>query len=155
MKLTEHFTLEELTQSPTAARLKISNVPGNQEIENLRALCENILEPLRLAWGAPIIVTSGYRGTKLNKAVGGSNTSEHRYGYAADIRTVSDSREDNKKLLKLLLSLNLPFRQLISEYPDKTGGPDWIHVSYNPKHKNQRSKLTCKGGKYYSGILGI
>jgi len=155
MKLSEHFTLEELIKSATAKRLGILNSPTPQVIENLKALCVNILEPLREAWGAPIIVSSGYRSPKLNKAIGGAITSEHMAqgtGAAADIRTVSDSPEDNMKLLKLLLSLKLPFRQLINEYPDKSGAPNWIHVSYNPKHPNQRSMLTCVGGKYKSGI---
>lgn len=152
MNLTEHFTLEELSKSSTAMRLGISNTPGKDIIANLKALCENILEPLRAAWGAPIIVSSGYRSPKVNKAVGGSSTSEHMTGHAADIRTVSDSPEDNRLLLKLLLSLNLPFRQLINEYPDKNGAPNWIHVSYNPGHPNQKSMLTCKGGKYITGI---
>lgn len=155
MNLTEHFTLEEMTSSATAKRLGILNSPSPQVIENLRALCINILEPLRKAWGAPIIVSSGYRSPKLNKVIGGAATSEHMAqgtGAAADIRTVSDSPEENKKLLKLLLSLKLPFRQLINEYPDKNGAPNWIHVSYNPKHPKQKSMLTCKGGKYISGI---
>jgi len=155
MNLTEHFTLEEMTRSATARRLGIANNPSPQVVANLKALCEKILEPLREAWGEPIIVSSGYRSPKLNRAIGGAASSEHMAkgtGAAADIRTVSDSPEENKRLLKLLLDLKLPFRQLINEYPDKNGAPDWIHVSYNPKHSKQRSMLTCKNGKYYSGI---
>ena len=153
MKLTEHFTLEEMTRSATATKRGIDNTPSPKEIAHLKALCEKVLEPIREAWGAPIVVTSGYRSPALNKLKRGSNTSEHLGGYAADIRSLSDSPSDNKRLLKLILGMkNLPFRQLINEYPNKDGAPDWIHISYNPNHSNQRSKLTRIGGKYYKGI---
>ena len=153
MKLTQHFTLEEMTRSATAQRRKIKNTPGNDEIAHLKALCEKILEPIREAWGAPVVVTCGYRSPLLNKIAGGSKTSEHMGGYAADIRTLSDSPEDNKKLMKMILGMkNLPFRQIINEYPDKNGAPNWIHISYNPSHPKQKSILTCINGKYYRGI---
>lgn len=146
----KYFTIKELTKSATANRLGIDNTPGEQAKSNLKALVENVLDPLRKAWGAPIIVTSGYRCDKLNEKIGGSSTSQHRLGQAVDIRTVSDTRADNAKLLKLLLSLNLPFDQCISEYVDSKGRPDWIHVSYGSR--NRRQRLTCKNGKYTNGI---
>lgn len=146
----KYFTLTELTRSATARRLGISNTPTKAVRESLQALAENILDPLREAWGAPIVVTSGYRSPKLNKAVGGASQSQHMYGQAADIRTVSDRREDNMKLLRKLIDLDLPFDKLISEYVDSSGRPDWIHVSYSPAHR--RMKMTCKSGKYTYGI---
>ena len=153
MKLTQHFTLEEMIRSATATRRRIKNSPSQTEIDHLRALCEKVLEPIRTAWGQPIIVTSGYRSPLLNKIEGGSKTSEHLGGYAADIRTLSDSSEDNKKLLKTIMGMkNLPFRQLINEHPNADGSPDWIHISYNPSHPKQKSILTCIGKKYYRGI---
>ena len=153
MKLTQHFTLEEMTRSAVATRRRINNTPGEKEIAHLRALCEKVLEPIRAAWGQPVVVSSGYRSPLLNKIVGGSKTSEHVGGYAADIRSLSDSSEDNKKLLKLILGMkNLPFRQIINEHPNKDGSPNWIHISYNPEHPKQRSILTYSGGKYYRGI---
>ena len=107
------------------------------------------------AWGAPIIVTSGYRCDRLNKAVGGATNSQHRKGEAADIRTLSDSRADNMRLLRLLLRMKLPFDQVICEYPDAQGRPDWIHVSFS-RNKNRGSKLTAiRAGKktlYSQGI---
>lgn len=146
----KHFTFNELTKSATAARLGISNVPNEKEKQALSDLVDNILDPLREKWGAPIVVTSGFRCKKLNKAIGGSSTSQHMLGQAADIRTVSDKPEENYKLLHTLLDSGLPFDQCISEYVDANGYPDWIHVSYGPR--NRRQKLTCKGGKYYNGI---
>lgn len=146
----KYFTITELTRSETAKRLAIDNTPTKTVRANLTALGENILDPLREAWGAPIIVTSGYRCPALNKAVGGATNSQHIYGQAADIRTVSDKREDNMKLLRKLIDLNLPFDKLIAEYVDSSGRPDWIHVSFSPL--NRRIKLTCRAGKYTRGI---
>lgn len=147
----KYFTLQELTNSATAKRHNINNTPTEKIISNLQALVDNVLDPLRMHWGRPIVVTSGYRCPKLNKVVNGSSTSQHILGQAADIRTVSDYPDENKKLLKLLLDLNLPFDQVISEYPDDKGQPNWIHVSYSPAPR--KSKLTCKNGKYIKGIV--
>ena len=151
----KYFTINELTKSATATRLGIDNTPDAVVRYNLIALIEKVLDPLRDAWGAPIIVTSGYRCDRLNKAVGGAVNSQHRKGEAADIRTVSDSRADNMKLLKLLLRLKLPYDQIICEFPDAQGRPDWIHVSYSRK-RNRGSKLTAsrigKATIYSQGI---
>ena len=152
----KYFSITELTKSATATRLGIDNTPNAIVKANLIALIEKVLDPLREAWGAPIIVTSGYRCEKLNRAVGGAANSQHTKGMAADIRTVSDSRADNMRLLRLLLKSGIVFDQVICEYPDAQGRPDWIHVSYNSKG-NRRSKLTASridGKTYYaSGIV--
>ncbi len=126
------FTITELTKSNEAKRNKINNIPTKQEEQNLIALVENILDPLREAYGKPIIVTSGYRCERLNKLVKGSKTSQHRYGQAADIRTIEDTKEENKKLFDLIQELNLPFDQLINEYDF-----DWVHVSYSSRNRRQ------------------
>ena len=128
----KYFTLKELTRSVTAKNKGIDNTPGEVEKNNLIALVENVLDPLREAWGQPIIITSGYRCPALNRAVGGSATSQHVTGEAADIRTVSDTVEDNKALYELIRVLNLPIDQCINEY-----GYDWIHVSYSPKNRRK------------------
>lgn len=130
------FTLRELTKSDTAIRKGIKNVPSKSEEDNLIALVENILDPLREAYGKPIIVTSGYRCEELNRLIGGSKTSQHRSGQAVDIRTVIDTPEENKKLYDLIIKLNLPFDQLIDEH-----NFDWVHVSYSPKHRKQILKI--------------
>ena len=128
----KYFTLNELIKSDAARRSKINNTPNKQEESNLIALVENILDPLREAYGKPIIVTSGFRCERLNKLVNGSKTSQHRTGQAADIRTVEDTIEENKKLFNLIQELNLPFDQLIDEY-----NYDWVHVSYSPRNRKQ------------------
>lgn len=152
----KYFTLSELTKSATAKRLGIDNTADASIRANLTALVENVLDPLRVRWGMPIIVTSGYRSTALNKAVGGAANSQHTKGMAADIRTVSDSRADNMRLLRCLLNSGIVFDQIICEYPDAQGRPDWIHVSFN-KSGNRKNRLTAvrKNGRtvYVSGIV--
>lgn len=126
------FTITELTKSSTAQRKGIENIPSEKEQQNLIDLVEHILDPLREAYGKPIIVTSGYRCKALNKAVGGASTSQHLYGQAADIRSVSDTKEENKKLFDLVQELQLPFDQLINEHDF-----DWVHVSYSDRNRRQ------------------
>lgn len=128
----KYFKLSELTRSDTAKRSKINNIPTKQEEANIIALIDNILDPLREAYGKPIIVTSGFRCERLNKLVNGSKNSQHRLGQAADIRTVEDTVEENKKLFELIQKLNLPFDQLINEY-----NYSWVHVSYSPRNRKQ------------------
>ena len=126
----EFFTINELIKSATAKQKGIKNIPSKEEEQNIIALINNILDPLRKAYRKPIIVTSGYRCKALNKAIGGAKTSQHQYGYAADIRSVFDSKEENKKIFELAKSL--PFDQLIDEH-----NYDWIHISYSPKNRRQ------------------
>lgn len=128
----KYFTLRELIKSDTAIRCGIDNNPTKEEIANINNLIDNILDPLREAYGKPIIVTSGYRCERLNKLVKGSKTSQHRFGQAADIRTIEDTREENKKLFDLIIKLKLPFDQLIDEY-----NFDWVHVSFSPRNRRQ------------------
>ena len=132
----KYFTINELCKSKTAARKKIDNTPTEAIKKKLTLLIEKILDPLREAYGAPIIVDSGYRCPKLNKSVGGSSTSQHKTGEAADIRTAKDTPEENKKLYDLIKKLNLPFDQLINEY-----GFNWVHVSYSPRNRRQELKI--------------
>lgn len=131
-----YFTLRELTRSATAIRLGIDNTPDAKVAENLKKLVETVLDPLREAYGKPIIVTSGYRCEKLNRAVGGSRTSQHVHGQAADIRSVSDSPRDNKEIFDLAKRLidegKIKVGQLIDEY-----GYDWVHISTPGGHLNQ------------------
>jgi len=137
MKLSYNFTLDELTKSATAKRLNINNEPSEEILSNLMALANKILQPIRDAYGQPIVVGSGYRCPKLNKAVGGVPTSQHMKGEAADIHTVSDTVQHNKELFKLIEKMvkdgKIIVGQLIDEY-----NYNWIHISLpNSKHKNQ------------------
>ena len=133
----KYFSIAELTKSETANKRKIDNKP-TKEVENcLNQLIDNILDPLRKAYGQPIIVSSGYRCPELNKVVGGTRTSQHILGQAADIRTKFNSKESNKQLFELIKQLKLPFDQLINEY-----NYSWVHVSYS--NRNRRQILNIK-----------
>jgi len=132
----KYFNYYELTASSTAKRKGIDNTPDATVRANLTALVANILDPLREAYGKPIVVSSGYRSPKLNRAVGGAAKSQHVTGQAADIHTLSDTPADNKKLFDLIQSLKLPFDQLINEY-----NFNWVHVSFSPRNRRQILKI--------------
>ena len=119
-----NFTIQELTASATAEAKKIKNDPTPEAAENLKQLVNNVLDPLRDAYGKPIRVNSGYRSPALNKAVKGSKTSQHVKGQAADI--TGGSKAENKKLFELAQELNLPYCQLIDEKKFS-----WVHISYD------------------------
>lgn len=152
----KYFTIRELTKSATATRKGIDNTPTKEIEKSLIALINNVLDPLREKWGAPIRVSSGYRCPKLNKVIGGAAGSQHMKGEAADITSLSDSREDNMKLLQCLLNSGIDFDQVISEDVDTKNRPNWIHVSYTTKRANRKKRTTMKKIKgktvYLSGI---
>jgi hypothetical protein len=137
MKLGKHFTLAEFTASQTAARRGISNAPDDAAIAWLRQLVQRILDPLREHLGRPVVISSGYRSPALNKAIGGSTTSQHCLGQAADITVPGMTVPD---LVATIRKLGLPFDQLIDEFSD--GGGGWVHVSYGPRKRRQVLKAT-------------
>ena len=124
----KYFTIRELTRSDTARRLGIDNTPPASAVTAMHALVDNVLDPLREAWGAPIHVNSGYRCPALNKAVGGAPASQHMLGEAADI--TAGSKTKNQRLYILLRQLDLPVDQAINEHDFS-----WIHVSYGPRQR--------------------
>lgn len=130
MNLTKNFNLEELTYSSTAASRKIDNTPTDAVKANLKALCENILQPLRDAFGKSIVLNSGYRSPKVNSLVGGSKTSQHMTGEAADIRC---NNKETREWIFNYIKKNLPFDQLILEH--NSSGTYWVHVSYSKRHR--------------------
>lgn len=130
----KYFTIRELTKSLTADVKGIDNTPTPEIESNLTSLVDNILDPLRELYGKPITVNSGYRCLAVNKAVGGSATSDHVKGFAADI--TAGSKEENERLFNIIKH-NFHFSQLIDEK-----NFSWVHVSYDPnKLKNQTLKL--------------
>lgn len=133
-----YFTMAELTASQVAKRKGIDNTPTAQAKACLTALVANLLDPLRERWGSPLIVTSGYRCAKLNRAVGGAARSQHTKGQAADLRTMSDTRDANKRLFDFIRLSGLPFDQLIDEYDY-----NWVHVSF-VDGANRRQELHIK-----------
>lgn len=127
-----YFQLSEFLRSSKARALNLDNLPSFEVVDNLRALRDNVLNPLREEYGQPIIVTSGYRSARLNAAVGGVANSQHLLGQAADIKAGRGGVDANRTLFALIQRLGLPFDQLISEY-----NYSWIHVSYSPRHRRQ------------------
>jgi hypothetical protein len=148
MKLSTNFSVAEL--SKTNVR-QFDNTPSMQVIDNLQQLVDNVLQPLRDKFG-PVTVTSGYRSPEVNKAIGGSGTSDHCKGFAADIEI---GGKDNKELAQYIRD-NMTFTQLILEFYTP-GVPDsgWVHVSYNKDNLKKQCLTASKaGGKtvYSNGI---
>lgn len=123
-KLGEFFTLGELSISEYASRRGIDNTPPPECAENLKLLVENVLDPLREHLGKPLVISSGYRSPLVNTAIGGSATSDHRFGRAADF---TQPEMTVKAVASKIIELGLPFDQLIDEYGN------WVHVSYRAK----------------------
>lgn len=138
MNLTQNFSLYEMTYSTTAKLHGIDNTPPKQVIQNLRALCENILQPLRNYLKVPVVITSGYRCAVLNKRVGGVANSQHCLGMAADFVTP----KTNLKLAFDYIKNYLEYDQLLYEYAKD--GTVWVHVSYNAQHNRRHSIANYK-----------
>ena len=137
MKLSENFELNELIKSQIAERKGIPNNPSTDQINNLKHLCLNVLQPIRSHFDFPVIISSGYRSPELCVAIGSKPTSQHSEGKAADIEIAS---VDNKELA-MWIKDNINFDQLILEFY-KEGDPNsgWVHVSYNGD-KNRKEFL--------------
>ena len=129
MKLTENFSLGELTKSQTAERKGIDNSPSTEHQENLKSLCEMILQPIRDHFGQVVSVSSGYRSPELCVAIGSSTQSQHAKGQASDFEIFGIS---NKELADYI-DQNLDYDQLILEYWKGEDEPNsgWVHCSFN------------------------
>lgn len=141
MKLSEHFTLKEFTQSYLAQRLKIDNTAPEKVVVKLKDLCENVLEIIRSEYNRPITINSGYRCSPLNKAVKGVRTSQHLKGEAADIEMKGVS---NREIFDWIKN-NVPeFDQLILEcHNPEIPDSGWVHVSFK-KGANRKQALELK-----------
>ena len=132
----KYFTIDELCASDTAERKKIDNTPNADIRLRMQTLIEQLLDPIRAAWGSPITVNSGYRSPALNSAVGGVPTSQHVKGEAADITVGSTA--DNKRLFDRIVEMQktrrIAFDQLIDE-----SGYSWVHISY--RSGNNRNQI--------------
>ena len=124
-----YFTISELTASATAQREGIDNRPTECAYHLLHVLVEQLLDPIREAWGEPIVVSSGYRCRELNELVGGAKHSHHMLGCAADI--IAGNKDDHRRLFQLIVQLqqegHIRFTQLIWESDGR-----WLHISYVP-----------------------
>jgi len=137
MKLSANFQLSELVKSQIAERKGIPNNPSPAHIDNLKALCVNVLQPIRSHFEAPVMISSGYRSPELCIAIGSKITSQHATGNAADLEVPGI---DNK-VLATWIKENLEYDQLILEFY-RDGEPDsgWVHVSWN-SDKNRSNSL--------------
>jgi hypothetical protein len=142
MKLSAHFDLCEFTRSESAKREGVSNNPTPEHLENIKTLCEKVLEPIRAKFG-PINISSGYRSADLNHFIGGSLNSDHCKGRAADIDMDGHGGEVTNKMIFDYIKDNLEVDQLINEF-----NYSWVHVGYR-KGANRKQVLDAvkEGGK--------
>ena len=138
MRLSKHFSLEEMTRSMVAARKGIDNTPSEAQVEAMRLLAEKIFEPLRKWVGGPIKVNSFFRSETLNESIGGASSSQHCKGQAIDIDDVY-GRKTNAEMYKWIQE-NLDYDQMIWEFGTDMQ-PNWIHVSYVSEEKNRNKCL--------------
>lgn len=140
MKLSANFHLDEFVTSQTAARRGIDNTPSPEVIKRLRNTAKG-LERVRAVLGKPILISSGYRSPALNKAVGGSATSDHINGDAADF--ISPGFGTPIAICRAIVAAGIKFDQLIEE-------GTWVHISFGPRMRGQI--LTMRNGKYTAGL---
>lgn len=144
MQLSKNFHLSELIKSQTASRYGIPNYPNSTQTENLRIVCEKVLQPTRDYFDRPLIVSSGYRSPLLNARIGGSKNSQHCFGQAADFEIPG---LPNKQVAQWIKD-NLSYDQLILEFYDgKNPNSGWIHCSFVDRNRKQSMIFN---GKHYS-----
>ena len=152
MKLSENFTLQELTKSDTAIRLGIPNEPNSDQIAKLQNLCETLLQPVRDEFG-PVIITSGFRSAELCVKIGSSINSQHAKAEAADFECMGT---DNAELADWIYS-NLEFDQLILEcYTPGEPNSGWIHCSYTTDQPRKQflHAFKSEGKTKYKPVMG-
>lgn len=153
-QLTPNFTLAELTVSPTAKRLGLPNTPTQEHIANMKYVCEKILEPVRAHFGKPVQINSSYRSPAVNKAVGGSPTSQHSNGEAVDFEIPGISN----KVVADWVADNLEFDQVILEFYSAKDGANsgWVHASIKRNGQNRKQRLIASksksGGTTYTPV---
>lgn len=130
----KYFTIDEMCRSTVAKRDGIANIPNEEQVANLTALVDTILDPLREEYGKPIYVNSGFRSEALNAAVKGAKNSQHTKGEAADLSV--GTKSGNKILFQLIQDLKLPCDQVIEE-----SDFSWIHVSHKKTGRNRKQIL--------------
>ena len=152
MQLSQNFSLIELTKSQTAERKGIDNTPSTEHQENLKKLCENVLQPVRDCFSKVVTISSGYRSPELCTAIGSKITSQHAKGEAADFEIFGVS---NKELADYI-NENLDYDQLILEYwKESDPNSGWVHCSYSESN-NRRQYLRAykeNGKTKYEPVL--
>jgi zinc D-Ala-D-Ala carboxypeptidase len=151
MNLSKSFTLNELTKSQEATRLGIDNTPNEEQILNLKLLCENVLQPIRDFYGMPLSVSSGYRSAALCEAIGSSSKSQHTKGQAADFEIFGVA---NKDLADFVVK-NLDYDQCILEFwNENEPNSGWVHCSFNASgNRKQFLKAEKLNGRVVYTVL--
>ncbi|MDQ6479773.1 D-Ala-D-Ala carboxypeptidase family metallohydrolase [Dyadobacter sp. LHD-138] len=146
-QITPHFTMEEMLTSQTAIRFRYSEqfTPPNNVKQSLTALCQHVLEPIRVALAKPIRVSSGYRCLRVNTKIGGARNSQHIDGEAADIQVLSMTVEE---LYQFIKAGNFPYDQLIQEFDS------WVHVSFGPRNRRQSLRAVKLGNGHTKYLPG-
>ncbi len=139
MKLSENLSVNEVIKSNTATRKGIDNHPTQEHLEALEDIAENIFQPIREHFKVPIGISSGYRSEALNKAIGGSKTSQHSKGEALDLDADMFGKLTNKQIFEFIKE-NLVFDQLIWEFGNDNE-PNWVHVSFTTRRPNRMQIL--------------
>jgi uncharacterized protein YcbK (DUF882 family) len=132
-KISKNFTLEELCYSNTAVEKGLKNIPNENQVESLKTLVINLLQPIRDLYGKPMYINSGFRSPEVNKAVNGSPTSDHMNGKSADVKT-----DNPRALFNLVRNSGLSFDQIILY-------PTFVHMSFRSKETNRNQTLYAKG----------
>ena len=135
----KYFELDEFIKSETADKKRIDNTPTFEAVQHLDELVDRFLDPLREAWGRPIRITSGYRCPRLNQAVGGSATSVHKIGYAADMQSAGPFEKFRDFVVAWVKANGIRFDQILLEKNKK--GDRWIHVGLKGNYGQQRGEI--------------
>ena len=151
MNLSKSFTLNELTKSQEATRLGIDNTPNEEQIQNLKILCENILQPIRDFYGMPVSISSGYRSIALCEAIGSSAKSQHTKGQAADFEIFGVA---NKDVAEFIVK-NIEYDQCILEFWNENDpNSGWVHCSYSANgNRKQYLKAEKLNGRIVYTVL--
>lgn len=145
MKLSMYVSLAEVTRSDTAKRKGIDNNPTPEHLENLKVICEEVFDKVREHFGVPIFISSGYRSASLNKAIGGSATSDHNNGRALDLDQDGHGNGVTNADVFNFIKNNLEFDQLIWEF-GSSQNPDWVHVGYRKGANRKQILKAIKDG---------
>ena len=145
MKLTEHFSLAEMTISQTAERKGISNAPTEEALLNLIRTAEGMEEVRARLGDRPISISSGYRSPAVNKAVGGAKKSQHLTGEAVDF--ICPSFGTPRDIVAELVDMD--YDQLILEFANNGGG--WVHISFSGDNRQQALVIDENGVREYVG----
>jgi len=164
IEVSDYVSYKEVIHSNTAVAKGINNEPSAEQLELIKECAKNVFDKLRVAAGGPVKINSVFRSPGLNKAIGGSQTSQHSvgldpsknsYGAAMDLDDnyfYKDLSEMDNVDMGHWIRENCDYDQLIYEFPGNTGQPRWIHVSYRPDGKNRKqnliaTKIKVKGKK--------